>query len=113
MGHDEGPSQQLLLCAGRSHRRGQPNHQDQNHTDQTWTNRFAAQGNYTPSPRALPIRRQGVRAPVAPADQAVAGSWPDSWPSAVSAGRSPHLGNAAGPWGGHRAVFTAGGTLTP
>jgi len=106
MGQDAGPSTRLLSCAGRSRQEGRPDRQDQ-----TGTGRSAAPGNDIPSPRALPIRREGVRAPVAPADQAVAGSWPDSWPSAVSAGRSPHLGNAAGPSGGHRAVFTAGRTL--
>jgi hypothetical protein len=73
MGQDDGPSERLLLCAGRSHRRGQPNHQDQK-----WTHRSAAQGNDTPSPHALPIRREGVRAPVAPTGKAVAGSGPDS-----------------------------------
>src|SRR5215469_13463971 len=35
-------------------------------------------GNDIPSPPALPIRREGGRAPVAPAGKAVAGSWPDS-----------------------------------
>ena len=76
MGQDAGPSTRLLSCAGRSRQEGRPDRQDQ-----TGTGRSAAPGNDIPSPRALPIRREGVRAPVAPADQAVAGSWPDSWGS--------------------------------
>jgi len=67
------PSKRLLLRAGRSHRGGQPDYQDQ-----AWTSRPAAQGNDTPSPHARPTRREGVRGPVAPTGKAVAGSGPDS-----------------------------------